>query len=85
MQGGAHLRQVFDWLETTYGEYLFGDEVGSVSVAWGPGAYGGMEHHPYWHVASGADHVKAETGYDPTACAMQWLAQDPLPGSSVCP
>ena len=26
----------------------------SVSVVWGEGFYGGMEHHPYWHVASDA-------------------------------
>ena len=44
----------FAFLENTYGSYLYGDEVGSVSVAWGAGAVGGMEHHPYWHVASGA-------------------------------
>jgi aminopeptidase N len=25
-----------------------------VSVVWGEGMYGGMEHHPYWHVASDA-------------------------------
>jgi hypothetical protein len=45
------LAQIFEWLETTYGGYLFGDEVGSVSANWGEGAFGGMEHHPYWHVS----------------------------------
>jgi aminopeptidase N len=25
-----------------------------VSVVWGEGLYGGMEHHPYWHVAKDA-------------------------------
>jgi aminopeptidase N len=50
--GGAHLVAAFDWLETRIGPYRYGDAVGSVSVSWGPGAYGGMEHHPYWHVAS---------------------------------
>jgi aminopeptidase N len=52
--GTAHLRQVVDWLERTLGPYPYGDEVASVEVAWGPGAYGGMEHHPLWHVASAA-------------------------------
>jgi hypothetical protein len=42
------------WLEDTYGEYMFGNEVGSVSAAWGDGAFGGMEHHPFWHVSSGS-------------------------------
>lgn len=52
--GTAHLVDVFDFYETTYGSYRFGEEVGSVSAPWGPGAYGGMEHHPFWHVASDA-------------------------------
>jgi hypothetical protein len=56
--GTAHLRQVFDFYEKTYGAYSFGDTVGSVSADWGPGAYGGMEHHPYWHV--GKDDMKTE-------------------------
>ena len=51
-KGTLKLVQVFDWLESTYGEYLFGTEVGSVSANWGSGAFGGMEHHPYWHVSS---------------------------------
>ena len=53
-KGTAHLVPVFDWLEKTYGAYLFGSDVGSVSAPWGGGAAGGMEHHPYWHVASDA-------------------------------
>ncbi|MCA9676152.1 MAG: peptidase M1 [Kofleriaceae bacterium] len=52
--GGAHLRDSFDWFEQTLGPYLFGDTVGSVSATWGFGAYGGMEHHPFWHVGSTA-------------------------------
>ncbi|HUH04419.1 MAG TPA: M1 family aminopeptidase [Kofleriaceae bacterium] len=52
--GTANLRAVFEWLETTYGAYLFGDSVASVSAPWGAGAFGGMEHHPLWHVATGA-------------------------------
>jgi hypothetical protein len=53
-QGGAHLVAAFDWLEQNLGAYRFGDHVGGVGVRWGFGQYGGMEHHPYWHVASGA-------------------------------
>ena len=49
--GTAHLVAVFDFFEETYGAYTFGAEVGSVSADWGPGAYGGMEHHPFWHVS----------------------------------
>ena len=52
--GTAHLRDVVDFYERTYGAYSFGDTVGSVSASWGPGAYGGMEHHPFWHVATDA-------------------------------
>ena len=52
--GTANLVAVFDWLEETLGAYRFGSKVGSVSVRWGAGALGGMEHHPMWHVASGA-------------------------------
>lgn len=54
VRGTKHLVAAFDWLEATYGEYLYGDDVGSVSAAWGPGAFGGMEHHPLWHVAESA-------------------------------
>ena len=51
-RGGAHLRAAFDWLEQHVGPYSFGPVVGSLSAKWGRNAYGGMEHHPYWHVAS---------------------------------
>jgi aminopeptidase N len=51
IKGTADLAKVFDWLEKTYGAYLYGSEVASVSADWGPGAFGGMEHHPFWHVA----------------------------------
>lgn len=54
MAGTASLVEAFAWLETTLGPYMFGDQVGSVIVRWGEGAYGGMEHHPFWHVASSA-------------------------------
>ncbi len=50
-EGTESLLDAFEWLETTYGAYLFGSEVASVSVDWGPGAFGGMEHHPFWHVS----------------------------------
>lgn len=49
--GTAHLVAVFDYYEKTYGAYSFGEESASVSAPWGPGAYGGMEHHPFVHVA----------------------------------
>jgi hypothetical protein len=52
--GTKHLRAAFDWYEKTLGPYSFGPEVASVSVVWGEGLYGGMEHHPYWHVAKDA-------------------------------
>ncbi|MGK3962768.1 M1 family metallopeptidase [Sorangium sp. So ce118] len=52
--GTAHLVEVFDFLETTYGPYPFGDSVGTVSANWGGGDYGGMEHHPFWHLSSGS-------------------------------
>jgi aminopeptidase N len=52
--GTTNLVAVFDWLEKTLGPYRFGKKAGSVSVRWGTGALGGMEHHPMWHVASGA-------------------------------
>lgn len=52
--GTADLVAVFDWLEQTLGPYPFGDHAGSVEVDWGAGAYGGMEHHPIWHVSGPA-------------------------------
>ncbi len=60
--GTAHLRDVFDFYERTYGPYLFGDEVGSVSADWAGGSFGGMEHHPFWHVGKddfGSEEVHA--------------------------
>lgn len=50
MAGTSHLLAVFDFYETAYGPYSFGKEAGSVAANWGEGAYGGMEHHPFWHV-----------------------------------
>ena len=54
LTGTKHLAAIFDWYEKHLGPYAFGPDVGSVSVVWGEGLYGGMEHHPLWHVASDA-------------------------------
>jgi aminopeptidase N len=54
LAGTRDLVAAFDWLEQRIGPYLFGRDVASVSVVWGEGMYGGMEHHPYWHVAKDA-------------------------------
>ncbi|HEY5926566.1 MAG TPA: M1 family aminopeptidase [Kofleriaceae bacterium] len=54
MNGTQNLVAAFDWFEKTIGPYRFGTKAGTVSVAWGGGALGGMEHHPRWHVGSGA-------------------------------
>ena len=52
--GATYLLDGFEWFEETLGRYPFGGEAGSVGVDWGPGAYGGMEHHPFWHVGRGS-------------------------------
>ncbi|MFN0251217.1 MAG: M1 family aminopeptidase [Kofleriaceae bacterium] len=52
--GTKNLVKVVDWFEKTLGPYAFGTEMGSVSVVWGEGLYGGMEHHPFFHVAKDA-------------------------------
>ena len=54
LAGTKHLAAIFDWYERTLGPYQFGSDVASVSVVWGEGLFGGMEHHPFWHVADGA-------------------------------
>ena len=51
LAGTDGLVEVVGWLETNIGPYTFGSSVGSVSVRWGGGAYGGMEHHPLWHIS----------------------------------
>jgi len=53
-QGTPNLVEAMQWYETNLGAYIFGDKVASVSVAWGGGAFGGMEHHPLWHLGSSA-------------------------------
>ncbi len=52
--GTTNLVDVFEFLETTYGPYTFGSKVGTVSADWGGGDFGGMEHHPLWHISSGS-------------------------------
>jgi aminopeptidase N len=52
--GTEFLSDYVDFFERTYGPYPFGDTIASVAVNWGFGAAGGIEHHPYFHVASGA-------------------------------
>jgi len=54
LAGTKHLVAAFDWLEKNIGGYTFGKDVATVSVVWGEGMYGGMEHHPYFHVAKDA-------------------------------
>ncbi|WP_170319869.1 M1 family metallopeptidase [Polyangium spumosum] len=51
-KGTAALLDVMNFYEQTLGGYPFGGEAGAVAVDWGPTAYGGMEHHPYWHVST---------------------------------
>jgi aminopeptidase N len=48
--GTQNLVAAFDWFEKNIGPYHFGNVAGTVSVPWPRGAYGGMEHHPRWHV-----------------------------------
>jgi aminopeptidase N len=52
--GTKDLVAAFDWLETTLGPYTFGPKYASVAVDWPAGQIGGMEHHPYSHIASSA-------------------------------
>lgn len=52
VDGTADLTGAVDYFEKTLGPYAFGNHVGSVEADWSGGAYGGMEHHPYWHVGS---------------------------------
>lgn len=53
-RGAANLREVFDWYESTYGPYTLGGEVASVAAPWRDDVYGGIEHHPFWHIATDA-------------------------------
>ncbi len=49
--GTRHLVDVIAFYEEVYGPYSFGDDIRTVIVDWGNDSYGGMEHHPYFHVA----------------------------------
>lgn len=53
LAGSRPLVKAFEWLETTYGPYNFGKHVASVATNWGESSAGGMEHHPFWHIATG--------------------------------
>lgn len=46
----SKLADMFSYFEDTFGRYAFGKSVASVQAKWGPGSYGGMEHHPFWSV-----------------------------------
>ena len=48
--GTANLVASFDYFEQIYGAYNFGPEAGTVEVNWGADSWGGMEHHPFFHV-----------------------------------
>lgn len=50
LDGTRYLVPAFDWLERTLGPYRFGRLVGTVAVDWPGGNFGGMEHHPRWHI-----------------------------------
>lgn len=50
LEGTRYLVAAFDWFERHIGPYRFGRQVGSVSVDWPGGSFGGMEHHPRSHV-----------------------------------
>jgi aminopeptidase N len=52
--GSAFLLASFDWFEQTLGPYQFGNHVGSVVVDWPLKSYGGIEHHPLWHISATA-------------------------------
>ena len=49
--GTKDLREAFEWYEKHLGPYRYGSKAGSVAVRWPGNVYGGMEHHPYWHVS----------------------------------
>ncbi len=51
-KGSANLVAAVDWFEKTLGPYRFGGKLGAVPVTWGANGLGGMEHHPFWHVAA---------------------------------
>lgn len=50
--GARGLVETIDLFEGWFGPYPFGSALGTVAVPWPDGAAGGMEHHPFWHVAT---------------------------------
>ena len=48
--GVLNMVESLNFMEETYGSYPFGDVLGTVEVDWGDDSYGGMEHHPFFHV-----------------------------------
>lgn len=50
--GTTGLVDTIAFFEGWLGPYPFGRHLGSVAVPWPAGSVGGMEHHPYWHVAT---------------------------------
>jgi aminopeptidase N len=51
-KGTATLLAACQWFETHLGPYPFGPRMGAVSTEWGPFVMGGIEQHPFWHVAN---------------------------------
>ena len=49
--GAANLLESVDFFERVYGPYAYGPIMGSVEVDWGADSWGGLENHPYSHVA----------------------------------
>lgn len=58
--GTAYLLETLNDMEQRIGPYGFGSEIAAVEVNWGADSYGGMEHHPYFHVGQ-YDFWNAET------------------------
>jgi len=66
----SRMTDLFGWYETTLGPYSFGDHVASVAVKWGFGGPAGMEHHPFWHLATS---VFANEEYHAHEAAHGWF------------
>jgi aminopeptidase N len=66
----SKLADIFNWYETTLGDYSFGDHVGSVQVLWGVGALAGMEHHPFWHLGA---HMFSNESFHAHEAAHGWF------------
>ena len=48
--GVWNMVESLNFMEEVYGPYLYGKHIGTVEVDWGADSYGGMEHHPFFHV-----------------------------------